>query len=218
MRILFIPDDHGPYNHPDEYDFLRDIAKEIKPTDVIHLGDEIDCHYLSNHPKNPECYGPEEEARLGAEHIQELGKLFPRVRVCNSNHVGRLSKAAGRSNIAGRFLKAWHEAINAPKGWQWADSWKLGRIEAFHGDGYLGKSAIESAIIDHGCNVVFGHLHSQGSIEHHRRAGWNLWGMCAGCLIDPDSPAMAYGKNHRKKLVLGCGVVVDGIPMFRSMR
>lgn len=218
MRILFIPDTHAPYHHDGAIDFLRDVAKEIKPDEVVHLGDELDCHRLSSHPTSPECHGPEDEARLGAEFIAELGKLFPRVKVCTSNHVDRLHKQAAKSNIAKRFIKAWEEAIDAPRGWKWADSWQLGKVKAFHGDGYLGKGAIEAAVIDAGCNVVFGHLHSQGSVEYHRRSGWTNWGMCAGCLIDPESPAMGYGKHHRKKLILGCGVVVDGVPQFRPMK
>lgn len=216
-RILFIPDTHAPFQHEDALDFLRDVAKEVKPEEIIHLGDELDNHSLSMHPKSPECPGAEDEARGGAEFIEQLGKLFPRVKVCVSNHIERLWKQASRNNIPRRFIRDWKDAINAPRGWQWADEWQLGEIRAFHGDGYLGKSAIENAVIDAGCNVVFGHLHSQGSVEHHRRNGWQYWGMCAGCLIDPNSPAMSYGKHHRKKLVLGCGLVIDGVPMFRPL-
>lgn len=218
MRILFIPDTHAPYHHPDALDFLRDVAKDVKPDEVIHLGDEADCHQLSSHPKSPECKGPEDEARESEEFIADLGKIFPKVKVCTSNHIERIYTASAKSNIPKRFIKEWKEAINAPKGWQWANSWEVGKVKAFHGDGYLGKNAIENAVVDAGCNVVFGHLHSQGTVEYHSRNGWTRWGMCAGCLIDVNTSAMGYSRHHRKKAVIGCGVVVDGIPIFRPLK
>lgn len=218
MTSLIIPDDHGAYHHPDEYDFLRDVKMKYKPDVFIHVGDEYDGHHHSSHPKNPECYGPEQEAELTAEHFAMLAKLFPKLKLCHSNHGReRLLKAAARSNIAAKFLKAWGDAFDAPKGWKWANEWKVDNFTVFHGDGYLGKGAIEAAVVDFGGNVVFGHLHSQGAIEYHRRRGWQHWGMCTGCLIDRNSPALGYSSHHRKKLVLGCGLVVDGVPHFVPM-
>lgn len=219
MRILIIPDTHAPYSHPDALDFLADLAKEIKPQEVVHLGDEADFHSFSTHPREPECYGPDDELRLAGEFIKDLGKLFPRMKLCYSNHVARLQKAAARSNLPSRTLKPWRDIINAPRGWQWAAEWRNGLgFRAFHGDGYLGKGAIEAAVVDSGSHVVFGHLHSIASVEYYRRAGWQHWGMCAGCLVDPDSPAMRYAGTHRKKPVLGAAAVVDGVPWFRGMR
>lgn len=39
-RILNIPDQHAPYQHPDALWFLADVAAKLRPTRVINLGDE----------------------------------------------------------------------------------------------------------------------------------------------------------------------------------
>ena len=53
-RILIIPDQHAPFQHPDTIDFLIEVAARIRPTRVINLGDETDGHALSMHDSDPQ--------------------------------------------------------------------------------------------------------------------------------------------------------------------
>ena len=39
-----------------------------------------------------------------------------------------------------------------------------------------------------------------------------MWGLAVGCGVDQRSMAFAYGKHFAKKPVIGCGVVIDGVP------
>jgi hypothetical protein len=41
--------------------------------------------------------------------------------------------------------------------------------------------------------------------------------MDTGCGIDRKAEAMAYGRDQVRKPVLGCGVLIDGIPYYEIM-
>jgi hypothetical protein len=54
-RILVISDLHVPYHHPDSYRFLEALAHKYDPTNVIHIGDEMDWHSINvSHVINPD--------------------------------------------------------------------------------------------------------------------------------------------------------------------
>jgi hypothetical protein len=38
--------------------------------------------------------------------------------------------------------------------------------------------------------------------------------MQVGCLVDKDSLAMAYAKNNLKRPIIGCAMIVEGIPLL----
>ena len=41
--------------------------------------------------------------------------------------------------------------------------------------------------------------------------------MAVGCGVDNSSMAYAYGRNFKNKPILGCGVVIDGLPYAEPM-
>jgi hypothetical protein len=56
-RILVISDLHVPYHHPDSYRFLEALAHKYDPTNVIHIGDEMDWHSINvSHVINPDYH------------------------------------------------------------------------------------------------------------------------------------------------------------------
>ena len=65
------------------------------------------------------------------------------------------------------------------------------------------------------CSVQ-GHWHSEYGISYHGDHNNLRWAMSVGCLADPNSPAMRYGKKFvKRRPVLGCGAVVG--TKFRAL-
>jgi len=126
-------------------------------------------------------------------------------------------KRASENGIPRGFLKPIREALDAPSGWKWAAQWKVDGIAFQHGDGFSGPQAALQIAIQNGCPSVIGHVHSFAGVQYARAMGGTLWGMNAGCLINPDSIAMRYAKHGRNKPVIGTGVVLNGVPSFRPL-
>lgn len=218
MIALVISDLHTPFQHPHAVDFLADLNRLHRPDLIVCVGDEADLHRWSSHPQLPELPGPADELERAVAALKPLYKLFPRVMVCNSNHVGRWSKRAAEAGFTPKMLKRTRTLLSAPKGWRWADTHDVGGVHYRHGDGFGGRVPALTAAERLRRRVVMGHVHTAAG------AWWSagpfdvLWGLQVGCLVDPASPAFAYGKWAAARPVLGCGLVADGVPAFIPLR
>jgi len=68
-------------------------------------------------------------------------------------------------------------------------------------------------------STVFGHFHSFAGIQYLSSTEMGThFGMNVGCLIDQTQYAFKYGAKLKQRPVLGCGVVVKGVPHFIPMR
>lgn len=220
MKVLAFSCPHAPYHHIDALDFLSTRRRDLKPDEVVCLGDEADLYRFSSHEQDPDAPDVVRELKKARRFIADLGKLFPTLKLCHSNHVRRLYSAARRAGLPPSVLRPWRQLIEAPAGWSWRTLWKLDRVHYFHADGYSGTNAIANAVADHRTDVVFGHLHTLGRVEYHGSKMWSNWGASAGCLVtsSKNCPALRYGKYHRKPPVRGCVEVIDRVPVFQPFR
>jgi predicted phosphodiesterase len=217
MRILVISDLHAPYHHPGAVDFLAALRREIKPHEVVCIGDEIDAHGWGRWGRNPDSLGQGEELRTAKKALGYLYTLFPRVKVCWGNHTLRAAKTAQRAGLPGEFVRPPAEVLGAPVGWEWSDRWVIDGVAYFHGDGFSGPNASLNAAKTMRHNVVIGHIHAWAGIQYHTGEFNTVWGMNVGCLVDPRSLAFAYARTTPNKQTLGTGYVIDGVPHFRPM-
>ena len=44
-----------------------------------------------------------------------------------------------------------------------------------------------------------------------------FWAMNVGCLINQKSMAFDYAKNFRTRFIVGCGIILNGIPRLLPM-
>lgn len=209
--VLAIPDLHIPYQNPDAFDFLSDVAAKWKPTKIVCLGDEADFHGLSFHPKHPnlKSAGDEHEALIVG--MKALYKLFPKVQVCTSNHTSRPFRVAFNAGLPSLFIRDYREFMQAPKGWAWSDRIIIDDVVYEHGEGVSGRNAAWQAMSDNKMSTVIGHIHSFGGVTYSKSPFRQTFAMNAGCLINPTSLAFAYGNKYRNKATLGCGIVVEGV-------
>lgn len=216
--VLVIPDIQYPFQHQDAHAFLKLIVKTHKPNIIVQIGDLLDQHYYSK-------YGPSSKATDGKVEIQHaisdlqsgLYKLFPEVYVCWGNHDLRIAKRASDAGIDAYLLKSYQEIIKSPKGWQFADRWEIDGVIYEHGIGRSGYQGALKAAQANMQSTVIGHLHSCAGILWYGNKKNLIFGFNVGALVDDNKYAFEYARFSAQKSILGCGLVLNGIPVFIPM-
>lgn len=217
--ILVIPDQHAPYQHADALAFLREVKRQFNPDLVVNLGDELDYHSLSFHDSDPNLDSASAELEKAKVFLSELHAEFPDMLVCHSNHGSMVYRRAKAHGIPVQMLRKYRDVIfpaHGAPGWSWAFGWRvetpLGPVMFKHqANGILADAAHNA------CNLIVGHNHGNFSIEYSASSAHLYYGAYAGCLIDKDSIAFAYGKHSLKKPIVGCIVVLNGRPVLIPM-
>lgn len=214
-RVLFISDTHVPYSVSGYLDFLRELKHKFKPEIVIHIGDELDYHAISFHDSDVDLFSAGHELDRAIIELQEgLIKLFPKMYLLESNHGSLIFRRMKHAGVPVRVLRPLEDLYEAPL-WEWHDDMLLrtnqGRVYLCHGkSGVYGKMPKEM-----GASCVQGHFHGKFEITYHKTVLGTRFNMFIGCLVDEKSLAMAYGKNHLPKPILGTGgLKANGEPIL----
>lgn len=219
-NILVIPDLHIPFEHPDALKFVSLVDQLWFPRGdrlVVCLGDEIDSHSISKHMPDPDGRSARDELEGAKVKLRDWYTQFPKVYVCDSNHTRRPWKRAYEAGLSQQFMRDVKEVYGAPEGWNWGDRWILDGIAFEHGEGVSGAMGALKAAQQNRMPTAIGHLHSFGGVVHSNTFTDTIWGMNAGCLINPTEYAFSYAKTLRNKPTLGCGVIAQGNPYFVPM-
>lgn len=216
-RVLVIADNQEPFGHQDYLSFLIAVSKKYNTGVVVHVGDEVDKHALGDWDHDPDGYSAGDELKAAIKRLKGYYKAFPKVLVCESNHTARAFRKAFKAGIPRAYLKDYREFLEAPKGWDWKDKWEIDGVVYKHGLGYSGRNGAINAAMDEMKPTVIGHLHADAGILYWANQEVLLFGMNVGSGIDRKSYAFEYGKHLRRKPILSCGVVIDGIPHLIPM-
>lgn len=182
---------------------------------MICVGDEIDQYFGSQYRKDPSIhFSAAQEIKIAKQKLLSWYRVFPKMKLCISNHGSRWAKKAFESELPSQMIRDYQEVIEAPAGWKWAQNWLIKCKYPFfvhHGTGYSGQAGARNAAVDSKLSTVIGHLHSHAGISFVETMGSEraIWGLNVGCLIDVNSFAFEYGKYSRHKPILGVGVVID---------
>ncbi len=209
---LIVSDLHAPYCHPNAMEFIREQAKEWKPSAVIFIGDEIDAYAFSQYAKDPDMDAGGAELTKAVKALKPLYRMFPKVSVCISNHTDRVYRLARAGGVPRRLLKDRREFLECPQGWSWRDHWDVDGVIYRHGEGFGGVTPAQKAATVLRRRAVVGHIHTAGQIWYGTTITGQVWGMSVGCLINFDSPAFDYGRAAAARPFLGLGVVAEGTP------
>jgi len=213
-KVLVISDTQAPFHHPDTLEFLEHVYYKYKCNAVVHIGDEIDNKFLKYASIN-DPHTAKEQHEIALSFMKGLYKIFPNVKVCNSNHVSeRLAAQAEAANIPEFYLKSQHEYLEAPKGWGWADEWVIDGVKYEHGHKYGGQKPHEKAVECNFMSSVIGH-HPLLKVSYVNRNDKLFFGMCVGMMVvNLNNARMGYGMKYSKRYAtkppLGCGVVLNG--------
>ena len=222
-NILVIPDLQIPFQHKNALRFLKRVHREYACTKVVCVGDEWDQCALSRYPKDPDGLSAGDERQRAVRASAGFYEAFPDVLVCESNHRERLYKRAQEAGIPRDYIKDTHSYMGAPDGWQWATQWRIDGLVFEHGHrANSGPSAGEKLIDANHASTIYGHHHNCPGVTYRQVNNRTLFAMNVGSLIDVNSYAMSYTRDHRKLPVMSCGVIIDGephvVPMIKDGR
>ena len=216
-RILVISDMHLPYQHKDSITFLKEIKKEFKPDTTLSIGDLLDQHALSFHDSSPELYSAGMELDKAKEYVRELESVFPKLVEVDSNHSSMIYRRALKHGLPKAYLKEYGDFLETKK-WKWVDDLTLTMSNGQRCFFTHGRSAdvlkVSQAM---GMSAVQGHYHTKFVISYWANPDNLFFGMNVGCLIDQKSMAFNYAKNFRTRFIIGCGIIIDGIPRLLPM-
>jgi len=216
-RILVISDLHIPYHHKDSFAFLREIKKLYKPDFVVNIGDLLDFHAISMHDHNPDLYSAGDELKQSRIYIKELESLFPEVTEVDSNHSSLVFRRALKYGMSKEFLKGYGDFLGTKK-WKWVDDLTLTMSNKQRCFFTHGRSAdILKVSQTMGMSAVQGHYHTKFVISYWANPDNLFFGMNVGCLINQKSMAFSYAKNFKTRFILGCGMIIEGIPRLMPM-
>ena len=215
--ILVVSDMHLPYQHKDSIKFLKEIKKEFKPDTTISIGDLLDQHALSFHDSSPELYSAGHELDKAKEYVKELESVFPKLIEVDSNHSSMIYRRALKHGLPRAYLKDYGDFLETKK-WKWVDDLTLTMSNGQRCFFTHGRSAdILKVSQTMGMSAVQGHYHTKFVISWWANPDNLFFGMNVGCLIDQKSMAFNYAKNFRTRFIIGCGIIIDGIPRLLPM-
>ncbi len=216
-RILVISDMHLPYQHKDSIKFLKEIKKEFKPDKIVNIGDLLDFHAISMHDSNPDLYSAGMELDKAKEYIKVLEDIFPEVIEVDSNHSSLVYRRALKYGMSKQFLKPYGEFLGTRK-WKWIDDLTLTMSNGQRCFFTHGRSAdVLKVSQTMGMNCVQGHYHTKFLISYWANPDNLFFAMNVGCLINQKSMAFSYAKNFKTRFILGCGIILNGIPRLLPM-
>jgi predicted phosphodiesterase len=205
--ILAFSCPHLPFEHSEYLTFLVRIMRAYKCTDVVCLGDLVDNHAISYHEHDPNGYSPEREMREVDKKLKEWFKAFPTAYMCAGNHDLLVDRKGRTAGLPSRVFRTLRERLNLPKGWKDDFEFIIDSVKYTHGTGYSGNYAHIQAAYDNRMSCVIGHLHTIGGVEYLANNRDIIFGMAVGCGINKKSYAFEYGKEFKRKPVLGAGII-----------
>lgn len=230
-RVLVISDIHAPYNHKDLLEFYADIKTIVNPDFVANVGDELDSHAMSFHDSDPDLDSAGVELKKGRAVLQDLARIYPTMTLATSNHGSLAYRRQKAHGIPKHMILPYRDVLFAGrdedgniipselgKEWVWKDRFfintPLGKVMVHHGQDTVD---VKRSVRENGTSVIRGHYHALLNIEWILNGCGMNFGMTVGCGCDAESLAFAYGKNFNSKPIVGCGLIMNGIPKLVPM-
>lgn len=210
-NVLIIGDTHEPFTHKHYLDFCLETKKKYKCSLTYHIGDVADFHAISNYDHDPDGYSPYTELQKTIKKLKKWYKAFPKVKgVCIGNHDERMERAACGFGFSRSYFRPLRTILEFPKGWgDFQIDYYIYGVRIFHGMGYSGVNAHKNAAVENQQSIVMGHLHSNAGTWWTANEHSRVFGLAVGCGVDRKSWAFRYGRDLRRKPILGCGVVLE---------
>lgn len=175
--VLIVPDTHAPYHDVDAWQLMLEVARELQPEIIVHIGDLLDCYSVSRHSKDPaRAMTLDSEVKVGRECRAELDELGAKTKIfCAGNHEFRLARY-----MQDRAPEL-HGLLDIPKllqldenGWEYVEyrrDRKEGVVHFTHDTGSAGRHAIYRALDTYGASNITGHTHRLAYIVEGSVAG-----------------------------------------------
>ncbi len=212
-RVAVFSDIQAPFHHPDSVEFFYNVWDYFDCDMEVFIGDMVDYHAISAWGKDPDGLDVSREMQLASTTIEQLYTVWPNAKVCLGNHDERPQRLAYKAGLSVAHIRTFNETFGTPN-WHWKMSFLQQAMDGtetmyVHGNGKGGNTAALNMAKDNWCNVVMGHIHTNGCINYHNNRKASIYGMNVGCMLKLDSYAFSYARHHTKKPILGMGVTLD---------
>jgi predicted phosphodiesterase len=215
--ILTISDCHFPYQHKDALRFLKALNDAYSPDLVVSLGDMVDWHSISFHPKSPDLAGPNHELDAIRAQMKVMEAIFPEMIIVGSNHGDLPLRKMKDAGLPTSFLRDYNDIYGVGKKWRFVDDLTITHdqeiIYVAHG---ISKDA-QKVAAQRGVHHICGHYHTEFRVDYVSNPRNLLWGVNGGCLIDREALAFEYGKLTLDRPIIGTPVIFEGYPILEPM-
>ena len=196
---------------------IIDLIKNLKPDFVVNIGDLLDFHAINMHTHDPDLYSAGHELKLSRKYVKELESIYPKMIEVESNHSSLVYRRALKYGMSKEFLKDYGDFLGTKK-WKWVDDLTIDLPNKQRCFFTHGRSAdVLKVSQTMGMSAVQGHYHTKFVISWWANPDNLFFAMNVGCLINQKSLAFAYAKNFKTRFILGCGIIIDGIPRLLPM-
>lgn len=211
-RVLVIGDLHFPFHCNKALTKLYALAKELKPTHIIQIGDLLDQYVFSKYARSMDV-SPKEDIDFGLEKAVEMWQKLQNISKnakcyqLMGNHDVRISKRISeRLPEMGRFFshKNFYKFENVKTMESDRDYLEIDGVIYVHG--WLSKSLDHAKYFNK--PTVHGHRH-RPCIEFDNP---KLWSMDVGFMADEKSLPLQYTPNRFCKWTKSCGIVINKEP------
>lgn len=206
-NVLVIGDTHVPFDLPGYLEFCRDVQEFFNCGKVIQIGDLVDYHASSYHETIPEGFSAKDELDHAKIRIKEWERVFPEMVVTLGTHDLRPHRKMRSGMVANDWLRSFEDVYDTPN-WRYVDEYVYNDIKYVHG-----TTDAWSNLLNSGCSIVQGHLHTRASVQWHNLGGKPIFAMQVGTGVDDKAYAFEYAKTNTVKSHISCGVIFGGTPI-----
>ena len=210
-NVLIIGDTHIPFEHEHYLDFCIDIKKKFKCKTIVHIGDLVDNHAISYHEHDPNGLSPAEEMKEADKHLKAWFKAFPDVYLCRGNHDRLVDRKGKTVGLPERCFRSFRDIWQLPVRWVDDFQFTINNVLYKHGINCGGKNGHINSAIGARQSCVIGHSHTFAGVDWDATEKDCIFGMNVGCGINKSKYAFSYGRDFKKKPILGCGVVFSPV-------
>ena len=210
-RVLVIGDLHEPYTRKGYFKFCCDMCEKYDCNKVVFIGDVVDLHSISFHDKLPGMPGALDEYEETRLALKRWVKAFPKAKVCIGNHDARPVRLAATVGIPENLLKDFPDIWETPD-WKWRWDFVIDDVFYLHGTANGGEHPSYNKMKSLGLSCVMGHIHAAAGVKWLASPVKRMFGMDTGSGVDDKRMAFAYSQFARRRSIISCGIVIDGIP------
>lgn len=219
-RTLAIGDVHLPFANRRAILNVLKLARRLKPTRILQLGDLFDLYSFSRFARSPNLMTPAQEVRRGRQQAEELWAELRRASGSKvecfqliGNHDERIAKRAAEAvPELERFLS------------HVAHLWQFDGVTTQPSERH--ELILDGVVYMHGhrrhgehvrynlMSTVVGHSHV-GGVVFHRQRNKTLFELNAGYLGSSSALPMSYGRQKQfSRWTTGVGLIGDDGPRF----
>lgn len=209
-RVLFIPDQHFPYNDKRYWKVLMQVCSQFKFETIVIQGDFVDCYTVSSHSKDPtrklNLLEELEPAKKALRQLEGFGAK--QLIYLEGNHEDRLKRfiVDKAPELYGCVTIQSLLELEKWKFVPYKEFTTLGQLFMAHDVDHAGKLAMQQTLDAVQDNIVFGHTHRLGVIYQGNAMGVAHVAINTGW--GGDSNEIDYRKKIKvnKEWMLGFGI------------